>query len=639
MRSALLFTTILLFAIVPFSNPVAASGLDDNSGITITASFDNSTEMTTLNITMPVTNNATLLDELKDTTFSIYRVFAGDWPVLAETIASEIQFCTQGTSNSECSGGIFQVEYYPLLLDSHTEYEYILAFNSVHIQSNTLEEIISPSFAVENLSGTYSDDITTLAWDYPEGIPMNHSVMIYSHDSPTTRGNWNSLTKTIVSSSVSAGTTSFEINHSSYQIEREIYYSVTLLYDMSEDTRFLGSNTLIEPVIEDNKAPVFVGELDATFDVETAKTTLDWEEGVNDENLSINIYRYESEVDIIDPNSIVATVDASLSSFEIEVPQGEHRRSIYAITLQDALGNELTQLTGLSPVSDYVLETTISTSTVTSITADRYGDGTVVLTWQDNTQNPDAVARVWRSITGPIESFDDLEELTPTNVSNGQFSHKPTNAQDQAWYAVTIEAAWGPSQQSWHDERLISGVNAMISPIRETEETIEEEESNITSQVLTSTGIRNNLTRGGAFFLGQMTEGDIIIISTSSMVSSIACYEMSDEGSIINSQSDWALSFNANQSGEKCLGLIIEGSEEFAFTLTWDYIEPVVNVHDDDDDDDDDDYDDDKKGHNDKSDKKDAGKVILAIIALVLLIYLIAMMRSPTPEKMYFEEE
>jgi hypothetical protein len=99
------------------------------------------------------------------------------------------------------------------------------------------------------------------------------------------------------------------------------------------------------------------------------------------------------------------------------------------------------------------------------------------------------------------------------------------------------------------------------------------------------------------------------------------------------------LSFNANQSGEKCLGLIIEGSEEFAFTLTWDYIEPVVNVHDDDDDDDDDDYDDDKKGHNDKSDKKDAGKAILAIIALVLLIYLIAMMRSPTPEKMYFEEE
>ena len=135
-----------------------------------------------------------------------------------------------------------------------------------------------------------------------------------------------------------------------------------------------------------------------------------------------------------------------------------------------------------------------------------------------------------------------------------------------------------------------------------------------------------------------MTEGDIIIISTSSTVSNIACYEMSDEGSIINSQSDWALSFSANQSGEKCLGLIIEGSEEFTFTLTWDYIEPVVNVQDDNTDDDDENGDD-KKGHNDKSDKKDAGKIILGLIVLVLLIYLIAMMRSPTPEKMYFEEE
>ena len=99
MRSALLFTTILLFAIVPFTNPVAASELDENSGITIIASFDNSTEMTTLNITMPVTNNATFLDDLKDTTFSIYKILAGDWPGTAiQTIASEIQFCTQGLS-------------------------------------------------------------------------------------------------------------------------------------------------------------------------------------------------------------------------------------------------------------------------------------------------------------------------------------------------------------------------------------------------------------------------------------------------------------------------------------------------------------------------------------------------------------
>ena len=62
---------------------------------------------------MPETNNATLLDELKDETFSIFRILAGDWPVLVETIATDINFCTQGMSNSECSGANFQIEHFP----------------------------------------------------------------------------------------------------------------------------------------------------------------------------------------------------------------------------------------------------------------------------------------------------------------------------------------------------------------------------------------------------------------------------------------------------------------------------------------------------------------------------------------------
>ena len=137
----------------------------------------------------------------------------------------------------------------------------------------------------------YSEDVTTLSWDYPESIAMNHSIMIYSHDSPATRANWDSLTKTIVSSSVAAGTTNYEINHSSSTVEREVYYSVTLLYETSEDTRFLGSNTLTVPVKEDNIAPLFVGELSATFNSELDMTTIDWGAGISDEDLMINIYR------------------------------------------------------------------------------------------------------------------------------------------------------------------------------------------------------------------------------------------------------------------------------------------------------------------------------------------------------------
>ena len=645
MRSALLFTTILLLAIAPLSIQTTASGLDENSGITITASFDNSTEMTTLNITMPVTNNATLLDELKDETFSILRLvegaalglFNGNYPVYIESIATNIQFCTQGMSNSECSGLTFQIDHFPSPFE-HDDFEYVLEFgNGAHwIISNSVEETVSPAMSVENLTATYSDDVTTLSWDYPPSIAMNHSIMIYSHDSPATRENWNTMTKTIVSSSVPAGTTSYQIDHSGTSVEREIYYSVTLLYPTSEDTRFLGSNTLTSPVWEDNTAPLFIGELEATFDSDTTTTTIDWGEGVQDDDLMINIYRSGMELDQIDPNSLVATVDAAQSTYDIQIPFGEHRQSWYAITLQDSEGNEILELTESSPVSNPVIETTISTTTVSGISAERYGDGTVVISWDDDTNNPHAIARVWRSVSGPIDSLDDVEELAPTNLSNEQFSHNPINAQDEAWYAVTIDAAWGSEQNPWHDDRLLMDINSMSQSIRETDEEIEEVTVNFSSQVLTTTGMKDNLSDGAMISLGTMHEGDMIVISTSSTVTNISCHDIAGQGTSIYSQSDWSLSFTANQSGEKCLGTIIDGANEIGFTLTWNYIETVV-LDDDDDDDANDAHDDDQKGHDDggSGDKETVATVILTIIILALLIYLLVMMRTPE----YAEEE
>jgi len=643
MRSALLFATILLFAIVPFSNTATASGLDENSGITITASFDNSTEMTTLNITMPVTNNATLLDELKDATFSISRMVSGEYPVVLE-IASELQFCTQSTSNSDCSGATFQIEYFSYPFDSgNYDYQYSLGFGDGYIMSNTLKENVSWIMAVDNLTGTYSSDVTTLSWDYiDQDFPMNHSVMIYSHDSPATRENWNSLPKTIVSSSVAAGTTSFEINHSGEQVEREIYYSVTLLFETSEDTRFIGNNTLSQPVTEDNTAPLFIGELTASFDYNTSTTILDWEEGVDDEGHSINIYRHDGTLEAIDPSKLIATVDASDTFIQVPIEMGEHRQSWYAITLQDSEGNEILELTESSPLSNSVIETTISTSTVTGIVADSFGDGTVVISWDDNTQNPEATARIWRSINGPIESFENIEEIGNTIVSAEQFAHNPLDYQDQVWYAVTIDASWGIEDNPWHDDRLFLGVNSMDSPVRETDEEPEGVTTNFTSLVLTTTDFRANISDGSMIFLGQMYEGDLILISTSSIVTNISCHDITGEGSLISSNHDWALSLDSNQSAEKCLGTIIDGEDEISFTLTWNYLGTVATndtAGNDDDGDDDDggDVDDDhREGSKGKSESKEniAG-VILAIVLLALLVYLLVMMKAPE----YGEEE
>ena len=640
MRCALLFTTILLFAIVPFSNPATAEGLDENSGITIIASFDNSTEMTTLTITMPVTNNATLLDELKDANFKIFRFHGPSFSQSGETVAAEIQLCTQAMSNSECSGAIFVIEHYPIP-HANLESVYTLTIRPTNVlicNSNSLEETASPVAAVENLAAAYSDGVTTLVWDYPESIAMNHSVMIYSHDSPATRENWNSLTKTIVSSSVSAGTTSYDINYSGELIERDIFYSVTLLYDTSEDTRFIGSNTLTNSLWEDNTAPLFIGELDVTFNPDTDVTTIDWGEGISDEDLVINIYRSDMELLILDSNSLTATVDASSSSFDLPIPIGEHRQSWYAISLEDSEGNEVQTLTESSPVAGPIIETTISLSTITNLLAERNMDGSITLNWDESISDPYAIAKVWRSITGPIDSFENLEELISTNVSNQMFTHNPINSVDEAWYAITIEGMWGSSAISWHDETLVAGVNSMIAPIRETEEPVEEPIFDILVQVQSTTGAGANISDGSLISLGAMYEGDIIIISTSRVVENISCNDINGQGSVIFSQSDWALSFDANQSGETCLGTIIDGENEIGFTLTWNYIETIANnsnntSNETDDDDDDDKYQEEGKGE--VGEKGTVASIILAIIILILLVYLLVMMRSPN----YEEEE
>ena len=397
---------------------------------------------------------------------------------------------------------------------------------------------------------------------------------------------------------------------------------------------------MTNPVWEDNVAPIFIGELSAIFDPDTDTTTIDWGEGVQDDDLSINIYRSNVDTNQIDTHTLIASIDASLSSYQAPVPVGEHRQSWYAITLQDSEGNEILTLTESSPVSDVVIETTLDTTTITDIDAERYGDGTIVITWKDDTNNPDAIARLWRSFTGPITSLQNVEELSSANVSNEQLAHNPLNAQDEAWYAVTIDGAWGTEQEIWHDERLFLGINSMSMPIRETEDPVEESVINFSTHVLTTSGIRASISDGTTISLGELDQHDLIVISTSYPVTNISCYDVSGEGTAIHSGEDWALSFSANQSGEECGGLISDGDEEITFYLSWNYVETQVTDVRDDSNDRLDDEDGDREEREDEDRKKDDNKevaatAILSILILALVIYLVVMMRKQD----YTEEE
>ena len=175
----------------------------------------------------------------------------------------------------------------------------------------------------------------------------------------------------------------------------------------------------------------------------------------------------------------------------------------------------------------------------------------------------------------------------------------------------------------------------MENSFRETEDEIEEPTFSVLAQVQSTSGAGGELSDGDMISLGPMYEGDLIIISTSRVVENISCHDIAGQGSVIYSQSDWSLSFNANQSGEACYGTIIDGEDEIGFTITWNYIENITTTGDENTDDVTEQDDEPAGDEGSKESNNNIAGVILSIIILALLVYLLVMMKGPK----YFEEE
>ena len=73
MRSAVLFVSLLLLSCIPLTTDVSA--MDEDSGLEISVTFDDQTEVASVEITAPETTNVTLLDELKNTNLAVLRVY------------------------------------------------------------------------------------------------------------------------------------------------------------------------------------------------------------------------------------------------------------------------------------------------------------------------------------------------------------------------------------------------------------------------------------------------------------------------------------------------------------------------------------------------------------------------------------
>jgi hypothetical protein len=614
MRSNLILALLVLLS--GFS-ALASADFQTSPVSTFTATFDTESEETLISIQVITTNDADLLDSLKQAKWNLTRNGA--------IVLSEISLCSVEMLNSECSSRWVNLSITPPPgVDESAVYE---LNGEIFAGSDSTTETTSEIYAVENLQAVYLNDITTISWDYPLGIPMNHSLAIYRHNEAATGDNWGSLTKELLQLGLSAGSTNFTIDYSEEDVETLYYYSVTIVYATSEDTRFLGSNTLSEPLVEDNTAPIFIGELSATFNSTTDTTLLDWGGGVDEAGLVINIYRSSMKMELLDELDQVATVEASHSNHELMIPFSEHRQSWYAITLEDQIGNEVLLLSESSPSAGPIIETTIDSSTITDLAAERLQNGDISLTWSDSTGNSDSIARVWRSISGPIEGFDDVEELPPTNVGAIAYTHDPLDSVQSAWYAITIEGAWGSQQIPWHDETLIPDVNSLSAPVDETEEVIVETEANFTVKIQAEGGQVWNINDGSKRILGVLEPGNIVWIWTTPEVHSITYgQENQTIGSPIGQNGSFAL--KVIQTDNYWI-LVQQGDQDIFFEVSWTVIEATEEPQ----------IDDPEpkttvEGH-EPAQERTIAVYIIGTLMIILFGFLIVMLKQPE----YLEEE
>ncbi|MFL2968463.1 MAG: hypothetical protein ACJZ6A_04870 [Candidatus Poseidoniaceae archaeon] len=98
MRSAFVLTALLFFSAIAVTNATASSSDPIDA---LTATFDPNSEETTIHVTLIDTNDAGLLDDLKQASWSLIR----DGIIVQQ----QIHLCTMAMTNSECSGSQYNL--------------------------------------------------------------------------------------------------------------------------------------------------------------------------------------------------------------------------------------------------------------------------------------------------------------------------------------------------------------------------------------------------------------------------------------------------------------------------------------------------------------------------------------------------
>ena len=504
---AVILTAVMLLALAPLSPVQASDNLGEPTNLQaqhIQAVFDNTSE-TTLITWENIATGGSELNGLFSATYKIYRHSSVIDEANLGTLEpfAEVDACDAGEAGGNpfnCQGGThsghsvsFPVDpgtngtfYYAIttLLANGTEAAELL-FNASQIYE-PVEEITRSVYTPYIISALFdaANSQTTLNWlNYnsinpvlPTTGPDALEIRIWRTDYQITRELGSYLVSEETPIAVLNATDTSYVVDIPPNTQRSSYYSITYFLpnytetgEDYEDIRFVGQNTLAEPVVEDNRPPdqpiLLSAEFTPNAEAGTGTTTITWGDVAAETDETYRVYRSDQPFTTILRNDVALLVEGILegiNSYEVEVPQGFLGYSYYCVVTVDATGVINTDTTGDSCTN--AIEENAFYSWVaepTNVHAEFLGDRTTRITWDDQLGIEGEIYHIWYT-TYRVSGAQFVENQTMMylgTVGDGVGYFDADVPDDEyrtnSFYFVTSEALYGNVNGTYHYTGLI----------------------------------------------------------------------------------------------------------------------------------------------------------------------------------------
>ena len=516
-RISLLLIAILLGSLVTWAPTVSASGNSSPSqhlqAQGITALFDSETESTTVYWSNLVTTDYPLMLQMQESRYLVYRHNAPLNESVVSTLVpwANLSMCPS-TDVGTCSGRTFQhtyplpagtngTYYYAIVTyfennddeDGTNDYSYTIndvtyspvsVGNFVHDEANVSQgvfemtnDITAPFFVQANFIptiGASGEGATDISWVnlntiVPDSLPEvgdnAYEIRIYRHAQPALRETWATMDKTEIAQLVAGDTTYRHMLEAN--TDESVYYSVTYLFLGYEDVRFLGTNSMANPIHEDNVAPESVQGVVASFEAEpaggTGNTTISWSDIESEESETYHIWRSGSPInDTSAPGvELIGTANDEDGTYRHEVERGMLGLAYYAVTASDTNGNHNNIVSTGSTTDIGVAEDTFTpwVAEPTNVYAEYIGGGQTTITWTDQLGVEGEQYHVWRSSVrltslSNLELVAELVATVPDSVETVTVDVED-NIDEPRYYCVSSVARYSLSSDVYEDLRFL----------------------------------------------------------------------------------------------------------------------------------------------------------------------------------------